>query len=162
MKKPKGRKTLLTSAVRRRILSLLERGHTIRDVALASGFSERVFFNWCESDPSFSAETQRARAAGRIQIVERILRDRDWRALSWFLSVTDPQSYGRTAERAVPHDPATPPAPIECEIIVRSIPETHRQEVDEELHKGAPGQPQLAIVRAPQVPKGVFEFKRSP
>src|SRR5205085_8583927 len=112
--KKKGRKSLLTPAFRKRILSLLERGHTIRNACAAVGISERVFYDWCEKNAAFSADVQRARAAGRVQIVERILKSPDWRALSWYLSVTDPEQFGRVAERNLPVDLAQPAEPVRC------------------------------------------------
>jgi len=98
----RGRKSLLTPALRKQVCRLLERGHTIATVSAAGGFSERSFFDWCEKNAAFLAETQRARAAGRVRIIESILADRDWRAKAWYLERTDPGQYGRVAERPPP------------------------------------------------------------
>ena len=103
-----GRRTLRTAAERKAIVKLLEKGHTIKTVVAARGFSERSFFTRCEEDASFLAATQRARAAGRVKIVDSILADKDWRAKAWYLERTDPASFGRTAERAIPVEPDDP------------------------------------------------------
>src|SRR5438552_13281441 len=99
--KMKGRKSKLTPGLRRRICTMLAGAHTIRTVCAALGIGERTFFTWCEEDPTFSAETQRARAQGRIKIVESILEAADWRARAWYLERTDPEQFARVAERQI-------------------------------------------------------------
>ena len=100
--KTRGRKTLLTGAERTAICKLLEKGHTIKTVMAARGFSERSFHTWCEEDESFLAATQRARAIGRMRLVDDILAEKDWRAKAWYLERTDAEQFGRVAERQIP------------------------------------------------------------
>jgi hypothetical protein len=100
--KTRGRKTLLIAAERTAIVKLLEKGHTIKTVMAARGFSERSFHTWCEEDESFLAATQRARAIGRMRLVDDILAEKDWRAKAWYLERTDPEQFGRVAERQIP------------------------------------------------------------
>jgi len=109
VKTNRGRKTILNASLQRKICDLFERGHTVATVAQACGFSERSFFNWCQENSAFFAETQRARATGRLQIVESILKHPDWRAKAWFLERTDPAQFGRTAERPGPEEPERDP-----------------------------------------------------
>ena len=80
---------------------MLERGHTARTTAAACGVSERSYREYCTKYPAFSAAAQRARARGRARIVESILDSGDWKGLSWYLSVTDPEQFARTAERQI-------------------------------------------------------------
>jgi hypothetical protein len=83
-------------------------GHTLKTSCGACGFSERSFHDYCAKNPAFLAATQHARAAGRVKIVDSILADKDWRAKAWYLERTDPASFGRTAERALPVEPDDP------------------------------------------------------
>jgi hypothetical protein len=55
-----------------------------------------------ERNAAFLAETQRARAQGRVRIVDSILDDRDWRGKAWYLERTAPGEFGRCAERELP------------------------------------------------------------
>src|SRR5690349_2449196 len=51
MSKKKGRKSTLTPALRRQILALLAKAHTIKTVCAALGVGERSYFTWCEQEP---------------------------------------------------------------------------------------------------------------
>jgi hypothetical protein len=157
MKKKKGRKSLFTE-VREQLLSLLRFGHTIRNACAAVGISERVFYEWCEKNAAFSAEVTRARAAGRVQIVERILKSPDWRALSWYLERTDPEQYGRVAERQLAVS-AQPPVELpELHIIVKGISEEDRTAAAELMGHSEP--PPVKKQNAPigSNGNGRFEF----
>jgi hypothetical protein len=96
-----GRATLVTSELKKRICVMLERGHTVKTTVGACGISERCYFDHTKKDAAFSAAVLRARATGRMRIVESILDSGDWKALSWYLSVTDPEQFARTAERQI-------------------------------------------------------------
>jgi hypothetical protein len=119
----RGRKTLLTAALRKRIFGMLRRGHTVRITAGTLGFSERVFFEWCQKDCSFAAASLRARAAGRVRIVDSILADKDWRSKAWYLERTASDEFARTEPRTVvierppptpsPEPEASPPKGME-------------------------------------------------
>jgi hypothetical protein len=98
----KGRRSNLTPQLRRKICKLFERGHTVGTVCAALGISDRSFHDYCERDAAFLAETQRARAQGRVRIVDSILNDRDWRGKAWYLERTAPDEFGRVAERELP------------------------------------------------------------
>jgi len=98
----KGRKSNLTPQLQRKICKLLERGHTVGTVCAALGISDRSFHDYCERDGAFLAVTQRARAQGRVRIVDSILDDRDWRGKAWYLERTAPAEFGRCAERELP------------------------------------------------------------
>jgi hypothetical protein len=100
--KRRGRRTRLTPQLQRKICKLLERGHTVGTTCGAVGLSPRSFHDYCAKDSSFLAETQRARAQGRVRIVDSILDDRDWRGKAWYLERTAPAEFGRCAEREVP------------------------------------------------------------
>jgi hypothetical protein len=107
----RGRKTNLTAPLQRKIFKLLERGHTVGTVCGVCGISERSYFDYCAKDAAFLAGTQRARAQGRVRIVDSILNDRDWRGKAWYLERTAANEFGRVAER-----------PLE-----RPLPETERR-----------------------------------
>jgi hypothetical protein len=100
-RKKRGRATLVTSELKERICAMLERGHTVKTTVAACGISERCYFDHTRKDVAFSAAALRARATGRMRIVESILDSGDWKALSWYLSVTDPEQFARTSERQI-------------------------------------------------------------
>ena len=100
-RKKRGRRTLLTAVLKKRVCAMLERGHTVKSTVAACGISERCYFDHTRKDVAFSAAALRARAAGRMRIVESILASGDWKALSWYLSVTDPEQFARTSERQI-------------------------------------------------------------
>src|SRR5438477_3251025 len=60
------------------------------------GFSECAYHEWCQKDFSFAAQSLRARAIGRMRIVDSILADKDWRARAWYLERTASDEYART------------------------------------------------------------------
>src|SRR5947208_7154905 len=94
-RKKRGRATLLTPAVKKRICAMLERGHTVKTTVAALGVSPRCYHDHCEQDAAFFAATQRARACGRVRIAESIMDSDDWRAKTWYLERTDPEQYAR-------------------------------------------------------------------
>jgi hypothetical protein len=98
----RGRRSRLTPQLQRKICKLLERGHTVGTVCAALGLPDRNFHRYCETNVTFLAATQRARAQGRVRIVESILEDRDWRGKAWYLERTAPAEFGRCAERELP------------------------------------------------------------
>jgi hypothetical protein len=119
----KGRRSNLTSAIARKIVAMLERGHMVKTACAALGISDRSFHTYCERDSAFLAATQRARAKGRVRIVDSILNDRDWRGKAWYLERTAPAEFGRCAERELP-----PPAqPSEKRISVAFVLPTGEQ-----------------------------------
>ena len=155
--KIKGRKSKLTPGLRRQICTMLAGAHTIRTTCAALGIGERSFFTWCE-DPTFFAETQRARARGRVRIVESILGSEDWRAQAWYLERTDPAEFARVAERALPVDLAQPVAPpMECHIIVRHMTAEERA-LGEQLTRPAPPPPKKQNALGSN---GIIEFTRT-
>ena len=108
----RGRKTLLTAAMRERICEMLERGHTIKITAGALGFSERAYHEWCQKDSSFAAQSLRARATGKMRIVDSILADKDWRARAWYLERCYAAEFARTEPRTIMIERALPtPSP---------------------------------------------------
>src|SRR5438552_4171144 len=66
--KRRGRKSLLSPQLQRRICELLAAGNTIKTVTDAVRISERVYFEWVERNPHF------AHATTRCQIVSCHLR----------------------------------------------------------------------------------------
>jgi hypothetical protein len=100
-KAKRGRRTLLTPALKKRICAMLERGHTVKTTVAALGVSPRSYHDYCERDAAFLAATQRARASGRARIAELILDSNDWRSKAWYLERTDPEQYARTGERQI-------------------------------------------------------------
>jgi len=100
-KSKRGRATLITSELKKRICAMLERGHTVKTTVAACGVSPRCYHDHCEQDAAFFAATQRARACGRARIAESILDSDDWRAKAWYLERTDPEQYARTEERQI-------------------------------------------------------------
>ena len=97
----KGRKTLCTVALRKRLCDALARGHTIKTSCGLCGCSERSFFDWCQKDSAFFAATQRARTEGKVQIIDSILLNEDWRAKAWYLERCYASEFARTEPRVI-------------------------------------------------------------
>jgi hypothetical protein len=129
MKKPKGRPSRFTEDLTKQIVNLLGGGISIRATCAALGIAERTFFDHCSRDAAFLAEIQRARAMGKIRLIREIITDRDWRAKSWYLSVTYPREFGRVAERQLPEEPP-PKKEIPFAVIINTGGKTLAQMVD--------------------------------
>jgi transposase-like protein len=112
LKKKRGRRSLLTAAMQRRICALLRQGHTIATTCAAVGINESTFYDWGSQFPEFSKRTTHARANGKVTLVRRILAEKDWRAIAWYLERCWPQEFGKTAERQLPADPQAPVCPV--------------------------------------------------
>jgi hypothetical protein len=95
--------------MQRRICKLLQRGHTVKTVCGAVGISDRTFHTWTAQRPAFLAATEHARATGRMRLVETILDCGDWRALSWYLERSDPESWARSEPRRIIVESQPPP-----------------------------------------------------
>jgi hypothetical protein len=98
----RGRRSLITKPIERRILALLRRGLPVGTACASLGLPDRTFHRYCARNATFLAATQRARAQGRVRIVDSILNDRDWRSKAWYLERTAPDEFGRCAERELP------------------------------------------------------------
>ena len=118
----KGRRTLFSRSLQARVCKMLARGHSVRTVAGACGFSERSYHTWCRAKPAFLSATLRARATGRMKIVESILDCGDWRGLAWYLERSDPEQWGRAEARRIVVE-YQPPPPAQGVVPVAS--ETH-------------------------------------
>ena len=51
----RGRATLVTSELKKRICVMLERGHTVKTTVAACGISPRCYHDHCEQDAAFFA-----------------------------------------------------------------------------------------------------------
>jgi hypothetical protein len=103
--KKRGRPTKLNAELTQKICGLLSEGISITATCDALGITESRFYNWQKQNEDFREELTRARAKGKIALVRRIVDDKDWRALSWYLSVCWPNEFGRTVERKLPKEP---------------------------------------------------------
>jgi hypothetical protein len=93
----RGRPTKLNEALTKQICQLLSEGISITATCDALGVTESRCFDWMKKGDQdeqpyakFREQATRARANGKIALVRRILADKDWRALSWYLSVCWP------------------------------------------------------------------------
>ena len=102
--KRRGRPTKLNAELTRQICELLSEGISIGAVCDALGINQDTYFSWIKKDAEFSEQTARARANGKIALVRRVLADKDWRAISWYLSVCWPNEFARTVERPLPKE----------------------------------------------------------
>jgi hypothetical protein len=95
--KKRGRRTLLTVHLRKRLCELLSAGNTVKTSCAAVGVSERSFFDWCEQKPHFAQATNRARSQAKIKLVRIITAAAplDWRAASFLLERGWPNEYGK-------------------------------------------------------------------
>jgi hypothetical protein len=99
MKKKRGRETLLTPALQKRLCKFLADANTISTSAAACGISERTFFRFRE-EPAFLAAVSRARAKAKAKLVKVITDQapRDWRAAAFLLARSWPKEYGQRVE----------------------------------------------------------------
>jgi hypothetical protein len=91
----KGRRSLYTPALQKRICQLLAKGNTIVATCDHVGISDRLFHQWCEDRPHFLQATMRARGKARASLV-KVIADaakKDWRAAGWLLSHCWPAEY---------------------------------------------------------------------
>jgi terminase small subunit-like protein len=103
----KGRKPLyeIDPEVVPRILQALSTGVSIRDVCAYIGINEVTYYRWCQHDPTFLQETQRARVAGRVSAAAVVRRSAlgdaaqgiapNTEDAKWYLERTDPVTWGR-------------------------------------------------------------------
>jgi hypothetical protein len=98
----RGRRSRLDARLKKRVCALLRRGHTVGTVCASLGLPDRTFHHYCQKSPAFLAETQRARAQGRVRLVDSILDDRDWRGKAWYLERTAPDEFARVEARPLP------------------------------------------------------------
>ena len=111
-----GRKTLLKTALTKRICASLEAGATLESAAVREGISERTLFNWLDRGEageaafaSFFFEVQRARASYESRLRKVILnaaegvlpRHADWKAAAWILSHCWPQEFSEIVRNEV-------------------------------------------------------------
>jgi hypothetical protein len=68
----RGPRTLLTSALQKRICDLLANANTIQTAAAACGIGERTYHDWVERHAAFAAATREARAKAKIKLVNII------------------------------------------------------------------------------------------
>ena len=103
-KSKRGRRTLLTPQLQRKICKLLE-GHSIATVCQAVGIGERTYFEWCERHPHFAQAATRAIGRSKMVLTDKLRASDDWRAQAFLLERRWPNEFGRTAERPLPNDP---------------------------------------------------------
>ena len=84
------------------------------------GLPDRTFHRYCARNATFLAGTQRARAQGRVRLVDSILDDRDWRGKAWYLERTAPDEFGRVAERELPAAQGAKAKPINVAFVLPS------------------------------------------
>jgi hypothetical protein len=87
--------TKFTEARRTAIINSIRNGAYAKHAAIASGISERAFYDWCEKDEQFSAAVAQA-AADRTNRAIRTIADageRDWKANAWLLERTSPKDF---------------------------------------------------------------------
>ena len=139
---------------------MLRRGHTVGTTCGAVGISERSFFDYCAKDAAFLAATQRARAQGRVRIVDSILNDRDWRGKSWYLERTAPGEFGRVEERPLP-EPAEGEKKVSVAIVFNTGGKTLEQFADFPVRAvQAPAQIEQTSPES-EPPESVFDGKIS-
>jgi hypothetical protein len=97
----RGRKTLLTPQLQRRICKLLEQGLSVKTVCDDCEIGERTYFDWCQTNPAFSAACARARARGKIKLVAIVRRaaNKDPKNAQWLLERLHPGEFGRAVAR---------------------------------------------------------------
>jgi len=113
-KKKRGRKSLLTPTLHKKLCELLAAGNTIKTCCDAVGISERVYFDWCEQKVHFSQAVNRARARGKEKLV-RLITDAaqsDWRAAAFLLERGWPNEYGKAWRDPAARDEEARPIPF--------------------------------------------------
>lgn len=116
---PGGRPTKLDAEAANAIVAILQKGLTIDDACEAAGIDDSTFQRWLrrgekaakarelkpEEKPfrEFCAAVKKARAVGKITLVQRIenasvgdeLNPADWKAAAWLLERMHPHQFGR-------------------------------------------------------------------
>ena len=115
----RGRKTLLTPQLQRCICKLLEQGLSVKTVCGDRGIGERTYYDWCQTNPAFSAACARARARTKIKLVAIIQQaaKRDPKNAQWLLERMYPDEFGRAVARE-PEQPSAQ-APIQYAVILQ-------------------------------------------
>jgi hypothetical protein len=106
------RPTVLSSALAKKLCTILSEGNTIETACGVCGITDRTFHNWMtrgeeeQKGPFFQFfhSATRARAKAKAKLVKVIIKaaDRDWKAASFLLERMHPAEFGRTGERPVP------------------------------------------------------------
>jgi hypothetical protein len=116
--KKRGRKTLCTPELTRRLCNFIAGACTIQTACEACGVSEKSFFEWLgrgergeEPFSQFRASVMRVRGVAKAKIVRSILDYPDWRAKLEILARVFPNEYARTEPRVIVIQ-QPPPAPM--------------------------------------------------
>jgi hypothetical protein len=96
--KRRGRKSLFTPQLQKRICDFLADANTIKTACDACGIGERTYFNFCERYPAFLAATREAMARAKIQLVAIVRNAAKTNAkhAEWLLERSWPNEYART------------------------------------------------------------------
>jgi hypothetical protein len=112
----RGRKTILTPRLARRISTLLSRGATIESAALQCGVSEKSYHNWIErgraGEPiyeGFFFTASRAREQWKQKLIETVMAaaHEDARHAEWLLERQFPRSFAPYERRPIPQEEPT-------------------------------------------------------
>ena len=128
----RGRKTLCTPEMTRRLCKFITGACTIKTTCEACGVSEKSFYEWIargaggeQPFAQFRASVTRARGVAKAKIVRSILDFPDWRAKLEILARVFPDEYGRTEPRVIViPQPPPPPMPPPTTLV------THQWEKD--------------------------------
>jgi hypothetical protein len=96
--KKRGRHTLYTKALTKRLCAWLRDGNTIVTACHAEGLGERTYYDFCERYPAFAAATRKARAQAKIHLVSIIRKAaiKNPFHAQWLLERSWPNEYART------------------------------------------------------------------
>jgi hypothetical protein len=95
--KRRGRKSLFTLKLKKRICDLLANANTIKTACDACGIGERTYFNFAQKYPAFLAATREARARAKIYLVGIVRKAAKTNAkhAEWILERSWPSEYAR-------------------------------------------------------------------
>ena len=135
MAKNMGRPTLLTAKLQEQLCDLLAKGIPLGTASESSGVASRTVRDWLQRAETerrfsaFAAAISRARARGRVTLIERIVRADDWRAAGWLLARLAPDEFGiKASESGGDGDDPLPnvPTPPRARLVLLSNEESER------------------------------------
>jgi hypothetical protein len=123
-RKTRGRVTLLTAALKKRICGRLRDGCNVKTACNICGIGETTYHEWKnrgrageEPYASFFSETSRARDTFKTNLLKIIMKaaDKDARHAEWLLERGWPNEFGRSEPREIIyfHEPAALPVQVQ-------------------------------------------------
>lgn len=97
MAKP-GPKLKIDADAERRIVAIVSAGGSLNDAADCIGVDRKTVSNRMRGDAEFSHRVKKAVAEGKIRLLEKIGKSREWKAAAWMLERKWGAEFGKKVE----------------------------------------------------------------